>query len=420
MGNKVYKIISILLGILWIYLYISGYSRSNGCTIFIGLAFTNILLIYRCFERKNIILILVFSYMLPYTLIQYYEYFSNIQLSFHQDFNIHSCFYGASLIHLLFFIVLNYFIKIPKFSLDISAPLDNKRLFYGTFFIAILAFLLGKTGDIKLLQGGYGANMHTNILYEYFFVPFILSFYSSGLRKERLKLIYILAFLYIAKNTLYGGRIETLQMGICLLILRFQILLKFKHIIVLLFLGYLFFSMVGFVRAHGLSSIESFAFNVNKGIIINQEADVVYSSARFWGMTEKRIIDNNERKNSFLLFILSIITSVSSLPEIANLSSYMQREYSSGGGALISAYFYVFLSYIGVFLIGYYIAKIFSIKYSGKLHFPQIYYVLALTTVPRWFAYTPLTLFKMVLWGTILIWFSVYFVKKQQKLHIVL
>ena len=79
-----------------------------------------------------------------------------------------------------------------------------------------------------------------------------------------------------------------------------------------------------------------------------------------------------------------------------------QTNYPCGGGGLISAFFYVFLGHIGVIFIGYVIAKILSIGVRSKNTFKNLFFILAYTTMPRWFAYYPITLFKLALLGSII------------------
>ena len=91
----------------------------------------------------------------------------------------------------------------------------------------------------------------------------------------------------------------------------------------------------------------------------------------------------------------------SALPPIANLSSYLVKDYGTLGGGLIFGYFYVWFSYAGILFIAFYISWLWR-KLTTTVKQPLLVYgILAFSSIGGWYAYTPVTLFKYCLWGMV-------------------
>lgn len=391
--------------ILYVLILLMGYTPFSSKILFISMMAILITMTIKAYQKKNICLLVAFLYMLPYTSVLYYSLWgTQVQLSYYTQFNTPRAFFEAAMIHFLFLITLNFFIKIPFGSDGFNCYRCNKLIFVLGVVGCVYATIFGKTGDINVFHSGdYSPDFSRSSLFEYFFVFYLISFVFSFNRKKYKYILYFLAAFYVAKNTLYGGRIESLMCVLFLLVVDLQTKIKFKFLLLGIVCGYVLMSILGIIRAYGFSW-DFIAENLfsKTDVITTQESDVNYSSVRILEMVRLNFITTAQRFHSFVLFIMSIFMPKSSLPELVELSTYNQTNYPCGGGGLISAFFYVFLGHIGVIFIGYVIAKILSIGVRSKNTFKNLFFILAYTTMPRWFAYYPITLFKLALLGSII------------------
>ena len=169
---------------------------------------------------------------------------------------------------------------------------------YATFF--------GKTGDINVFHSGdYSPDFTRSSLFEYFFVFYLISFVFSFNRKKYKYILYFLAAFYVAKNTLYGGRIESLMCVLFLLVVDLQTKIKFKFLLLGIVCGYVLMSIIGLIRAYGFSW-DFIAENLfsKTDVITTQESDVNYSSVRILEMVRLNFITTAQRFHSFALFIM--------------------------------------------------------------------------------------------------------------------
>ena len=390
---------------LYLLFTLMGYNPIVSKCLYLSMILVLGSLIVKAYKKRNICLFVAFLYMLPYTSVLYYSLWgTQVQLSYYTQFNTQRAFFEASMIHFLFLITLNFFIKIPFGSDRFNCYRCNKLIFVLGVVGCVYATFFGKTGDINVFHSGdYSPDFTRSSLFEYFFVFYLISFVFSFNRKKYKYILYFLAAFYVAKNTLYGGRIESLMCVLFLLVVDLQTKIKFKFLLLGIVCGYVLMSIIGLIRAYGFSW-DFIAENLfsKTDVITTQESDVNYSSVRILEMVRLNFITTAQRFHSFALFIMSIFISKDSLPKLVDLSTYNQTIYPCGGGGLISAFFYVFLGHIGVIFIGYVIAKILSFGVRSKNTFKNLFFVLAYTTMPRWFAYYPITLFKLALLGSII------------------
>lgn len=404
---RVYCLLSFFF--LWLYLAIDGYTYMNGILLFCLLSIVNVLLIVRSAIQKNKLFFVLFVYSFFYVYVLRYSFINQIPIAVYTDFISLKYIYKSTLSFALFLIVLLGCIRIEK-NTNIQAlkPKDSPVIFYFCYILSLVAMIKGKSGESILSAGSYlGGDVSTSSLNEYFFIFFISAFYYCGAYKSRKLLLYLLSFCYCMKNLLFGGRIETVMMGFCLLTLVFQYKYKIRTFVLgLLFLSFLMIAW-GSIRQNPTIFFAddwvSLLFSKDDvSIVISQEGDVNYGSFRMVGLAEEGILSVQERLKAFGYFFISIFVPYSQLPSSANLSANLQNLYPSGGGGLISGYFYVYFSYIGVALIAFWLAKILS--KVAKLHGSSIIYIYtiyAITTFPRWFAYNPIVLFKLTFWGVL-------------------
>lgn len=426
MNNKVKFLLTLIYTCLFIVLTTLGYSKVNGIILFVCMISINLLLIIRSYRQKNGLLLVFFLFISIYTYALKHVFIDNKQLSYYRDFNDISLVFNTALIFFFFLISLNTFIKIPKgLNQDIFHYKKNDIFFYVFYIIATIAMVYGKIGENIFSSGGYNpGETQTSSLNEYFFIPYFLCIIFSNNEKSKISLIFLLGGIYAIKNLLLGGRIEVMMLVLCLFIWKFHYKFKPITIIATALVAFYFFNVIGNIRQNPgllLSDTWYLVFIPESGvsdsnIIISQEGDVFYSTNRIISMVEKNIISTSERLFAFFYFILSIILPYSMLPDLANLPRYKIDEFGSGGGELIFTPFYVYMSYIGVILIAFYIAKILrSVSINNSFNFWNIYCVFVFITLPRWYAYSPITMFKLSLYGAlicvVIVYLNKFFVK---------
>jgi hypothetical protein len=232
-----------------------------------------------------------------------------------------------------------------------------------------------------------------------------------------------LVVFFSIKNILFGGRIEVLQL---LLLLFFIYLVIPKKIG--LFTFFLFsiiilplFSIIGFIRSNPTILLESdYIFSTFSNIevffldveyINSTQGDVIQSSARLLGIVERGELQYVDRLVGFPGFLISSIVPSSFLPQHLNLSTYLQDRYRSGGGGLAPVYFFVWLGYLGPFIVGIWVGRVINLLNESKSRFFKIYSLLVLITFPRWYSYNPIFFVKFCLYGAI-IYSVTYFINK--------
>ena len=135
-----------------------------------------------------------------------------------------------------------------------------------------------------------------------------------------------------------------------------------------------------------------------KKIIFSHQGDVYYASARMIGLVKTKQLDPVKRIEAFIGNALSIFLPSKFFPEHVKTGSYLQNKYGTGGGGLISVYFYTFLGYLGVVLVGLWLGYLINKSRTSPNQFFILYFILVISTYPRWFAYSPITMFKLCFW----------------------
>lgn len=271
--------------------------------------------------------------------------------------------------------------------------------------IAIICIIFGKSGDTIIASGGYGQseNVVHNSLYGYGVIPLLIGLqFSNSIFKRYI--IFALCGIYMVKDLLYGGRIDSIQLCIGLYLLYFRFKWTLKKTILIACLGFVIMTIWGIFRAaidRGIVfAYERFIGNIGGD---GNSNEVFYSSMRIIYFIENGILTLSDRIESFIYFIESIFVPSSWLPDIANLSSWNQQIASSGGGGLFPVYMMAMCGWGGLFIAAFIIGIAFRKFQDAKgSNFFTFWAILVVTTVPRWYAYYPISLFKFALFGSLL------------------
>jgi hypothetical protein len=277
--------------------------------------------------------------------------------------------------------------------------------------------VFGLSGENIFISGTY-ANaevVQKSTLHEYFILVFlfIMAYAPQGALYQRI--IQLFLFIFTTKTLLYGGRVEVLQIFLLFFYVRyvFNNKIKLKSVILVIILGIYFSGLVSNIRANPLilfsnNFIDLFnplniLFNQpENGIMSSTEGDVVQSSARIVGLVQSNEISLTKRIISFFNYLVSSIVPPSLLSEPTNLATYKQEIFHSGGGGLISTFFYVWLGYPGPVLIALMVGFLIRKFYLFNNNFYILYGICLLSMFPRWFSYNPIFLIKFCLYSIFL------------------
>jgi hypothetical protein len=377
-------------------------------------SFLAVQLIYktRYFKALNLMSLFTASYLIPF---YYYHFGGRIITSYTHSSQIHLL-NKFLLLYVLFISMVLFFAgsfkhlgnaEIPKFK--------NAFIFYINIAICLLIALFSKSGESIFSNGGYGLSEIQNIggfaIGEYFILFFFIAFkFSSNGPRAKFLLISV-AVLYILVSFSFGLRNEFIQMTILLFILFYNEKRTFALYMVLVFVAIYFSSLFSAFRSNPVEFLqrpllENLAFkNVFASpddFYISHQGDVVHSSSRLISFADNEIVPFETRMSSFVGWLSSPMVPWRFLPEEANMAAYMKDQYPTGGGGSPVAYFYFWLSYPGVILIGVVVGLIIRgyVRKIGSLY--GVYFVIVIATFPRWLSYSPINFIKMGVYGFVI------------------
>jgi hypothetical protein len=413
-----FLIISSVLSFLGVLFYLIGYQS----VLAVSLVIVNLSFLIKFLNKIPVFIL--FFYILLHSKIFVLFYLWNFSISFWSSFQNDNEIGPVMISLLLFIYVLGNVISSIRLSENfylfrITKP--NKTIFWIISTILVFILFFGIKGDNLLVSGGYNnfENIQKSTLHEYFILFFLLLIIYSpnyGLYRH---VIILFLFFYVVKTLLYGGRIEVVQILLLFFYLfyLFKNKIKARYILLFLFLGIYFNGIVSNIRSNpeilllqNYSSVfnpkEVFTLDLKNPYISSTEGDVVHSSARMVGLINTNELTISDRLISFFSYLVSPIIPPSYLSDLSNLSTYKQDLVQSGGGGLISTYFFCWMGYLGpiiaAFFIAVFINRFFELYSSGI----YIYGLCLLTMFPRWFSYNPIFLIKFSLYAVMLLYIT--------------
>ena len=370
----------------------------------------------KSFKTGDYHLSILFFFMFSYVFVPFNYYWMGLHINIYQECENENTVYKALQILCLFHSILLFTIRFAKSGRVRQNGLSEENGLVHAILIAIslLFITFGKSGETILTTGSYSESLQViqqSSLFGYSVIIISLAYIFSNTRRKQFITYCVIAY-FCLKDLLMGGRVDSLQLLLALFFIRLQFILSKKAIIVAAVLGAIFFFAwgafrsdvnVGFFNALA-NSISGFG---ESGSRINfqtgNSAEVYYSSTRILWMIDRGILNISMRLQALFYFFVSAIVPYSMLPDIANLSSYLQSTYWSGGGGLGPVFFYAFGGWIGVVVFSLFVAysiNLFQNARSSK--YAYFYAVLVLATTPRWYAYYPVQLIKLCFLGMIL------------------
>lgn len=407
--KRTFKFLFFYLGIIsWAILFIALQSKSNlpliGKLSTIHLFIMIIGLIFRSFKAHNSLYTIFFAFIAMYTNPARLYFFNGIYFSVHhQEYTYYTAAY-TTLIFSLFLLVINLFLIVPKEGGQILNFRKNDCLFWGLYIVAcFIVCVFRRTGNVYA-----GDSNEMSSLNEYVIILFLICYIFSNEEKIKLYFLYLLYALYAFFAIIQGGRIELVLLFFLLLTTVLQRKYSFKFLISVFLSGILVMNVVGKIRHNPLILLDGDVLSIispfrdaSKSVQASNEGDVYWASERLLCLMEDGELTLSDRVESAFFYIISPLFPTSYLPETANLSSYKKDILTTGGGNLAPVYFFSMYGFIGVIFLAYIVSYMLNSFLKRKSNILRVYAILMIVTLPRWFAYNPIQLVKLCLWGVI-------------------
>lgn len=372
-------------------------------TIFIFCFLSILYLVLYSIKFRDSTLLIFFGYIALYSYPYYIAIFQDVYISYLHRLNNYYTLTKTFLLYILFILPFILFLN-PKSKIifDIKRR-NNDFLFISFLVVFIICWKYGIRGDSVIVSGGYGKGVTIkSSIYEYSLIILFFLFLYTGNSKTKTGIFFLCSFIYIVKDILYGGRIETLMLLLMLYFIFFQKKISFNRLLILGVIFLYLFKLYENIRGNIINIITSGSFiqylnpfHINKiEFLASNEGDVFWAGERILYLQQDGFFTPTIRIKSTLYFFLSIFVPYRFLGPLANLTHYKTDVYVTGGGGLASSYFYIMFTILGVIIVGYIIARVFS-KFQKSREYTKVYILFVLITLPRWYAYYPIQLIKL-------------------------
>lgn len=411
--RKLFRIVyTILFSLVWLILYVHlkvEYIASIGYLSAVLLMAQAFWLVFRSCIARNILYTIFFLFIFLYTVPSKLFFFDGIYFSAHNQYFTYITATETTLIFALFLISVNAFMRVPESKEMKRLQFKNNSFVFKLLYI--ISFVIVLTSKrVGNMYNNSGDTVGMSVLNEYVIILFLILYIYSGNKSYRFILLSVLYTLYAMFAILSGGRIEVVLLLLFLLCVRFQYTFSFGKMIAFFVFGVWVMSIFGSIRQNPqlllsgdiTSVINPFA---SKAYFMNSqgsnEGDVYWASERMLVLIDKGELTVADRIEAGISYFLSAFVPSSWLSPLANLSNYKMDIETTGGGGLSPVFFYVMFGFGGVILLGFFIAKTLNQLSQNRSSVFYFYVYLMITMLARWFAYYPIHLIKLCLWGTL-------------------
>jgi hypothetical protein len=358
-----------------------------------------------------LILLFIFSY---YIKIKNYL-FDQIQIFNPSSFDQNKYTYRTIFLYECFFLIFFVFLNLKNFKSfeqRFKFKYKNTFIFYFCIILATLITTFAKSGTNLFSANnnlGYGeSEIQATGLIEYNIFIFLIAYLFIPNNRFSFSILIISIFYYCFKNILLGGRIETLQLFLCF----FFIFLEKKvnwFVLIIILIGFYYISrLYEIIRLNPFEiynvsfyDLITLPFTQKPDVSIDNQGEIFSATNRLFSMADIGVFDIFTRIYSFVAFLLSILLPYSILPDYAVLSKYLSNRFFTLGGGLIPAYIYVWFGFYGMMIFSFIMSCCFNYFSKSKNNFLDFYALLFFSTLPRWFAYNPITLLKLNIFGVL-------------------
>jgi hypothetical protein len=361
--------------------------------------------------RKSLPVFLLFAFFSLYTFVAIKANYLGLRVSAWVYYNTPEMIHKVIVLNGFFLYAFGNMLNSRTVALSMKldrAVFKSHYLFWILFAVGVLMVQFGIRGETIFESGKYGeGQVQGSTIHEYFVLVYFILLLVAPPQFFYKLLLGLLLLVFTLKTVLYGGRIVAMEIIVLYVYYNWVLDHKISKGLIYTFslLAYYASNVFQDIRDNPLPLLRgdlAVYFNPIKTedsfrkteYIMNNQGDVLQSSARFIGLMEDGFITLYQRIAGFVYMLLSVVFPSSMAPDYSNLSGYRRDLAGAGGGGLIGAYFYIWMSYAGPFIIGgflaYFINKGFRSSHIGY----KVYAVILLVMFPRWYAYNPLHIFK--------------------------
>lgn len=375
--------------------------------IFIYLTFVPLLyfLIFSQSKTETIILIFISTYIISYIL----AYYLGVRIDVSSENDTETSNYKFILALYVFY--TGYFLQKHFFrskNFKIYKVQENKNLTFYLNILLITLFLIElslTSFDIFATNKSY-SNL-TKDTYFFEFINIIYVFYVYNIGNKRSNFFLILVSLHCLLAIVDGHRLMAVTSFFLLFILYIVPKISKSKMIIYLFLGFVLLEGVSMLRSGNDVSFSAWLSSSNREeSFSSHQGSVIYSTLSIMEFSERydvldKIIMSSE-------YTLSLFFSSRWLPDELIFSKALSKVTFRPGGGLIIGFAYAFFGYIGVFITGYFISSVLNWgRYFDKNLLVPPFIYLIIIMIPRYFSYTPLHIFKTILF-TFLLYYLLY------------
>jgi hypothetical protein len=184
-----------------------------------------------------------------------------------------------------------------------------------------------------------------------------------------------------------------------------------KKVVIYLFSAFILLEGVSLLRSN-VSPEDAQSASLREDSFSTHQGSVVYSTLTIINFSERYNVVENIIMSS--QYTLSLLFSERWLPKHLIHSKELSKYTFRPGGGLIIGFAYAFFGYFGVIASGYFISYVSSWgRYINNNLLAPPYAYLLIIMIPRYFAYTPLHIFKTILFS-IIIYYIFYIIKRKK------
>lgn len=247
----------------------------------------------------------------------------------------------------------------------------------------------------------------TRTIYEYLLIPFIFGFYYTKQTNSIFfrNILFLLMLFSTIINMWQGARVISLQPMIAYLFIWHGKNINWRNISVTFVFVVIVFTIFGLYGDY-----KDFGYDLstlNSSVVVRTFSDRKFSldtaiSSYWTGLTYieiSNIIPFSRRILNFVQYI-TIYAIKGTSSSYVQLYDFSRRYYIHYYGGYITSYFYYWFGWSGIFIIGTYVGMLMNL--IGKLKddfgdFSKLLAVYFISTLPRWYLYYPVTLFRGML-----------------------
>ena len=398
-----------IISTIFVISFIISLFYENTIFLFIVAIMINLLLVAK--YRDNQPLFILYIFVVTYLLYLTPYYLMNIKFTVYTEFSDDRYYSATMRVYSSFLLFLYLFTAygkkrsiIPELR-EFRGVIKNEFVYYLAIAAMVILTFFALRGENIFSSGGYGkGEVEASGLSEYFLIFLIIATLSSK-KSNKIKTYAIIscAVLYVIRILLFGGRIPAIEVTLLVFILFFNNRFKNSTIMILCGIGILFNEIFSLIRANPYQAL-AMVMNRTKEVeyIASNQGDVFYSTTVFIALKDNGILDLSFRIKSLLGFLLSFFSPSSLLWPETRISAYISTVSPLGGGGLIPGFFYLWFGYPGVLLCSFLVYKVIeSVERLDIVNAKWVFLVLAMATFPRWIAYSPISLYKLCVWGII-------------------